>query len=90
MSLDGQRIGTLFFKEILTRDVAPGPHRLRAYNTLVWKTVEFDARPGEPIEFLVTNYAKGGFWVVASLFGFAPLYVQLEQTEPASAAAPRT
>jgi len=82
MSLDDERIGPLFFGRTLTREISPGRHRLRAYNTLVWKTVEFNAEPGARIEFLVTNYAKGGFWVVATLFGFAPLYVKLEQTEP--------
>jgi hypothetical protein len=80
LTLDGERIGRLVYGQRLTREIPTGHHRLQAYNTLVWKTVEFDAGPGAHVEFLVTNYAKRGFGVWATLFGFAPLYVKLEQT----------
>ena len=80
MSLDGERVGKLLFGQKLTREIPAGSHQLKAYNTLLWKTVAFEAGPGEQIEFLVTNYAKGGFGVMATLFGFAPLYVKLEET----------
>ena len=33
--LDGQRLGELLFGESLTREILPGPHRLRVTNTLV-------------------------------------------------------
>jgi hypothetical protein len=89
MSLDGERIGRMLFGQRLTREVSPGSHQLRAYNTLFWKTVEFNAEPGDHIEFLVTNYAKRGFPVIATFFGFAPLYVKLEQTNRERSPEPR-
>jgi len=57
LALDGDTIATLLFGERTSREIAPGPHRLRAHNTLVWKTVEFDARPGEHVKFATVNRA---------------------------------
>jgi hypothetical protein len=35
----------------VTRKVAPGPHRLKAHNTLFWKNLEVDLQPGEHAAF---------------------------------------
>jgi len=40
LSVDGDPWVTLLYGESASRDIAPGRHRLRANNTLVWKTVE--------------------------------------------------
>src|SRR5258708_27386814 len=53
--LDGLRLGELLFGETLTRDISPGPHRLRVSNTLVWKTLAFDAKPGQNVRFAAVN-----------------------------------
>ena len=47
VSLDGKKIGTLLYGQRLTREIPPGRHTLRANNTLVWRTVAFDAEPGD-------------------------------------------
>ena len=57
VSLDGQRLGQLMFGETLTHEMLPGPHRLRISNTLFWKTIRFEAKPGEVVRFEAVNRA---------------------------------
>jgi hypothetical protein len=79
IALDGDPFATLLFGESATREIAPGHHRLRAHNTLVWKTAEFDAAPGVAIRFAVVNRAGRGTMALVSLLGVGPLYVTLER-----------
>ena len=76
-SIDGVPLGTLLFGETVTRDVAPGPHRLRAHNTLFWKTRELNLEPGEHVRFAVVNRAGPGTFSLLGLFGVGPLYISL-------------
>lgn len=84
-SLDGEKIGTLLFGQRLTREIPPGRHRLRANNTLVWKTVEFDAAPGAHVRFQCINRAPASLYFMLFLFGVAPLYVTLERVAASDA-----
>ncbi|MEO8520314.1 MAG: hypothetical protein ABI603_03060 [Acidobacteriota bacterium] len=77
VSLDGSPFATLLHGNRATRDLSPGPHRLRAHNTLVWKTVDFEARPGEHVRFEVVNRAGPGTLTLIALLGVGPLYVTL-------------
>jgi hypothetical protein len=86
VTLDGQPLATLLFNESVTRELAPGRHRLRAHNTLVWKTVEFDAGPGEHVRFAAVNRAGFGSMALVALLGVGPLYVTLEQVPDAPGA----
>lgn len=79
VSLDGEPLATLLFGERVTREIAPGHHRLRAHNTLVWKTVEFDASSGEQVRFSAVNRAGLGSMALVALLGVGPLYVTLER-----------
>lgn len=79
VSLDGERLATLLFGERTTRDISPGHHRLRAHNTLVWKTVEFDAAPGEHVRFRVVNRAGLGSMTLVALLGVGPMFVTVER-----------
>jgi hypothetical protein len=83
MSLDGRKIATLLFGKSFSCEIPPGPHRLRANNTLVWKTVAFDAAPGEDIHFTCANRAPGSLFYLLFLFGVGPMYVTLERGAPA-------
>ena len=47
VSIDGRSVAELLFGETFTTTVPPGSHRLRAHNTLVWKTIDCDLAPGE-------------------------------------------
>ena len=76
--LDDQPFATLHYGESVTRDILPGPHRLYAHNTLINKTVEFNALAGEHIRFVTSNY--GGLWTwIGMLFGAGPVYLSLQQ-----------
>ena len=81
VSLDGERIGLLTPGDSVTREMAPGRHRLRAYNTLMWKSVELDAQPGERLRYVVRNRPGFGTFLFA-LLGSGPLYVALERAGP--------
>lgn len=81
LSLDSEPLATLLFGERVSREITAGPHRLRAHNTLVWKTVEFDAKPGEHVKFRTVNRAGLASAAMVALLGVGPLYVTLERVE---------
>ena len=78
-SLDGTGIGDILFKEKISREIAPGPHRLRIHNTLFWRTIDFEAAPGELIHYETINYAGRGFLAFALIIGVAPLFLAVER-----------
>jgi hypothetical protein len=79
VTLDGEAFATLLFGETATRPISPGPHRLRVHNTLVWKTVTFDAAAGEHVRFRAVNRAGLGSMTLVALLGAGPLYVTVER-----------
>jgi hypothetical protein len=83
VSLDGKPLATLLYGKEVTREVPPGPHRLRAHNTLFWKTIEFDLAPGEHARFRVINRAGTGTFSMLGLLGVGPLFLTFER-EPES------
>ncbi len=52
---------------------------MRAHNTLVWKSVEFEAPPGGHVRFSTVNRAGFGSMSLVALLGVGPLYVTLER-----------
>jgi hypothetical protein len=83
-TLDNAPLGTLMYGESVTREVAPGPHRLRVHNTLFWKTRELNLKSGEHVRFAVVNRAGPGTFSLLVLFGVGPLYISLFE-DPAAA-----
>ena len=79
LTLDGQPLATLLFGESVTREIPAGSHRLRAHNTLVWKTGEFDAAPGEHVRFSTVNRAGFGSLALVALLGVGPMFVTLDR-----------
>lgn len=79
ISLDGERLGDLLFGESVQRDVAPGQHRLRVSNTLVWKTLAFDVKPGEQVRFEAINRAGRLTYPMLLLLGAGPLYLTVRR-----------
>jgi len=79
VSIDDGPKTTLLFGQSMASDIAPGSHVLKANNTLVWKKVPFDAKPGEQIEFLIANRASRLTLGFLSLMGVAPLYLTIER-----------
>ena len=79
VDLDGKRFAILQHGQTMTRDVSSGAHRLRAHNTLFWKTLEVDLKPGEEARFVVINRAGKGTFSLLSLLGVGPLYLTFER-----------
>lgn len=82
--VDEERWDVLRYGRTLSRELPPGRHRLRANNTLVNTTFEFDAAPGEHVRLRCSNaFAKGGALLML-LVGWAGLRVRIEpDPEPA-------
>jgi hypothetical protein len=78
VSLDGESIATLLFGEEVTREVSAGTHRLRAHNTLFWKTLEVTVGAGEHARFRVVNRPGAGTFSLLGLLGVGPLYLTFE------------
>jgi hypothetical protein len=79
LTLDGKPLETLLFGERVTREIEPGDHWIRANNTLVWKTLEFTAKPGETVTFVTGNRAGFGTYTLLALLGSGPLYLVFER-----------
>ena len=77
--IDGVRTATLMWGDSITMDLAPGRHRVCVSNTLVWKTVEFDLKPGEQVFFEAINRTGPGTYTMLVLLGAGPLYVTLKR-----------
>jgi hypothetical protein len=90
LSLDGSEIATLLYGQQTTRDIPAGHHRLRANNTLVWKTIEFDAAPGDDLHVKIVNRAAPGMLALVALLGAGPMYVTMEVSKGAPAGASTT
>jgi hypothetical protein len=83
LSLDGSEIATLLYGQQTSREIPAGHHRLRANNTLVWKTIEFDAAPGDDLHVNIVNRAAPGMLALVALFGAGPMYVTMEVAKSA-------
>ena len=79
ISIDGRTAAELLFGQSFTTTVPAGPHRLRANNTLVWKTLHCDFKPGEHVRFTVVNRPGFGSWAMLSLLGGGPIYLTFER-----------
>lgn len=78
--IDGEKWeGVLRYKTVFTRELAPGPHKIKANNTLFSHTVDFDAAPGETVRFRCENGLTGGGMVMVLMMGVAYLRVRLKR-----------
>lgn len=80
VTIDGEPFATLLFGQSATKPIAPGHHTIKAYNTLVWKTLDFDLAEGEHAEFSVVNIPGKWTFPLVALLGVGPMYVALEKT----------
>jgi hypothetical protein len=80
--VDGRQIAILHAGEEVTHEVKPGPHRLRAHNTLFRKTLDVTLQVGEHATFTVVNRAGFGTYSVLAFFlGGGPLYLTFEREQ---------
>lgn len=77
--VDGELWGKVKYGKLISREIPPGPHKVRAYNTLFSHTVEINAVPGEHIKLKCINGLARGCWIMMVIFQMAPLSVKLER-----------
>lgn len=79
VSVDGETVAVLKHGDVVTHEVPAGPHRIRAHNTLCWKTRDLVLRPGEHARFRAINRAGWASFGFLILLGAAPLYLTFER-----------
>ena len=67
------------FGDAFRKDVHPGSHTLRVSNTLVWKTANFDVKPGEQVRWEAINRPGRITYPMLVFIGVGPLYVTLRR-----------
>jgi len=81
VSLDGESLGMLRNGQSVTREITPGPHELRAHNTLFRKTAKFSVGAGEHARFLAVNRSGLGTYstlaLIVGFLGAGPIYLAL-------------
>jgi hypothetical protein len=81
VSIDGAHAATLLWGDSVTKDLEPGPHRLRFNNTFVWKTVLFTLSPGQQVFFEVINRPGFGTVPMMMILGVGPLYLTIRRMD---------
>jgi len=79
VSIDGESVAIMQFGETCTFEVKPGPHKLRAHNTLFWKTHHIVLRPGEHAKFIAINKTGRISFGLLFMLGAFPLYLTFER-----------
>jgi hypothetical protein len=82
VSLDGKSLATMMYGNQISREVAAGEHRLRAHNTLFWKTIDLTLAPDEHARFIAINRAGMGTYSLLGLLGVGPLFLTFEREGP--------
>jgi hypothetical protein len=76
--LDEEPLGPLRYGETLSLAIAPGPHTLRAWNTLFTTRHAFEAAPGEDVRLQVVHGMTGGARLMVLMLGVAYLRVSFQ------------
>ena len=77
--VDGEAWGKVRYGRPVTREIPPGHHKVRAFNTLFSHTIEIDAIPGEHVRVKCTNGLARGGWIMMVIWQVAALKVRLER-----------
>lgn len=77
--VDGELWGKVRYGRPMTREIPPGRHHVRAFNTLFSHTIEIDAVPGEHVKLKCTNGLARGGWIMMVIWQVAALKVRLER-----------
>jgi hypothetical protein len=79
VSVDGEELAVLKNGQAVTHELPAGPHRLRAHNTLFWKTQDIVLQPGEHARFKAANVAGWAVFGFLMVLGAAPLKLVFER-----------
>ncbi|HJZ64446.1 MAG TPA: hypothetical protein VKD70_09015 [Candidatus Acidoferrum sp.] len=75
--LDGDPIAELMYGQTISKEIAPGPHKLLVDNTWNKQTSEFTAIENETVSFLAQNTASSFSQFLLGIFGAGPIRVSL-------------
>lgn len=79
VSVDGKELAILKNGEAVTHELPAGPHRIRAHNTLFWRTHDVVLQPGEHARFKAVNRAGWAVFGFLMVLGAAPLKLVFER-----------
>jgi hypothetical protein len=77
--VDGELWGKVKYNRPMTREIPPGRHTVRAFNTLFSHTIEIDAVAGEHVRLKCSNALGKGGWIMMVIWQIAALRVRLER-----------
>lgn len=77
--VDGEAWGKVKYGTVVSREIAPGRHSVRAFNTLFSHTMEIDAIPGEHVRLRCTNGMPTVGWLMMMFLHVTCLSVRLER-----------
>jgi hypothetical protein len=77
--VDDEPWGKVKYGQALTGDIAPGRHRVRAFNTLFSHTIEVQAVAGEHVRLRCTNTMPRAGWLMMIFLHVTALRVRLER-----------
>src|SRR5262245_25006099 len=79
VSVDGKDVGMLRYGDTISHELPAGPHRIRAHNTLIWKTHDVVLQPGEHARFVAINRAGWAAFGFLMVLGATPLGLTFER-----------
>ena len=77
--VDDELWGKVKYGKPLSREIPPGRHTVRAFNTLVSHTLQIDAVPGEHVRLKCTNGMPTVGWLMMMFLHVTALRVRLER-----------
>ncbi|MFA5909714.1 MAG: hypothetical protein WC815_13130 [Vicinamibacterales bacterium] len=77
--VDDEPWGKVKYGRPVTREIEPGRHRIRAFNTLFSHTIEIDAVPGEHVRLRCANAMPTAGWLMMIFLHVTALKVRLER-----------
>lgn len=77
--VDGELWGKVKYGRPMSREIPPGRHTVRAFNTLFSHTIEITAAPGEHVRLRCSNSLGRGGWLMMVVWQIAALRVRLEK-----------
>ncbi len=77
--VDDEPWGKVKYGRPVTREIAPGHHRIRAFNTLFSHTIEVAVVPGEHVRLRCSNAMPTAGWLMMIFLHVTALKVRLER-----------
>jgi hypothetical protein len=77
--VDEEPWGKVRYGTTVSREIAPGRHRVRAFNTLFSHTIEVNALPGEHVRLHCTNGMPAIGWLMMMFLHVTALRPRLER-----------